>query len=239
MSIEAINQVIWFIVILFLLPVDLWLISVLFTHWIDTSNWNHPSIERIIFSLNCAYAYLIIDVIVSVLVCFSLYCLTYSGETSNLSPATLLVRWGGIILVMLYCFFDFPIKPVVKLLWPILKKWQSCPNWIRRLNGIYASRVIDLLVPWRDGMKDAARWTGLCVLCGTVIPYLGILSVSWVLGYLKTTIGLSKVAETMFDLLASLSDWYGAIVILALMLNLLVHSFATLTIAEAFRREER
>ncbi|MBN1136863.1 MAG: hypothetical protein JXM73_09765 [Anaerolineae bacterium] len=188
-------------------------------------------LPRAMFSLNLAYAYLSVDATVSIVTCLSLYYLTYTEIPAALSPTAWLVRWGGIALVVAFYVLEFPIKPIVRLLWqPWLARWRTRPGWLQGLNGISNSTWEDLLLPWAEGMRDSAHWLGLCILGGAVVPYLGILAVSWILEQIAQEIALSKLAMDIFDLLLALSDWGGAIVVVTLLLNLLWLSLPDSTI---------
>jgi hypothetical protein len=231
---EVINSV-WAALILFLLPINMCTISRLLFGFLKRGVGRGIRLQPPVFSVNFAYAYFAIDALITISVCLSLHFLTYRGEENAIPPAAAVARWGGIILTMAYCSLDFPIRPAVKLLWPILRRWKGRPKWIKQLNGIRCTTLRDLFIPWIKGLKDGTNWTGTYVLGGAVAPYLGILSVAWLLWCIKTTMGLSQVAQMVFALFSLLCDWGGALVVLTLMLNLLFFIFPTTTIGEILK----
>ena len=235
---HTINSIFAFIILL-CLPVDLWLLSLLCEDWMPRINRLSIRIQQGLFSLNFAYAYLTIDATVSVAICLSLYHLTYIGGAQEISPTAVIARWGGVILIMSYCILEFPIKPIIRLLYPILERWRDRPAWVDRLKRIPCAAIGDLLVPWAEGASDSAHWIGLCILGGAVMPYLGIVTILWMLEGLKATLGISGTAARIFELFSLLSDSWGALVIVALMLNLLVLSFPDLTLGQILSSGER
>lgn len=207
--------------ILFLLPLVLGLWSWVF----KVANWGArlPKFPAPIYSLNLFYSYLAIDAVVSFTVCLSLYYLTYTGVPAAHSPSAWLIRWAGIALVVVFYATQFPVKLVVKLLWQRVFEPMKAklPPRVTRWDG-YGN---DLLEPWIQGMQESAHWLGYCILCGAVLPYLGVLTVASALELVQAALGLPEMATRVLDLLLLISDWGGALLIVVLMLNLLFVSF--------------
>lgn len=185
------------------------------------------SFPKAAFSINLAYAYLTIDSISSILTCICLYLLTSSGLEDSFSPSAVFIRWGGISLLIFFYSISFPIRLAIKLLWdPFLEKNNNrLPNrladWVARYKPEKLQKTVkELLLPWAEGMDDTFKWIALCIVAGAILPYLGVLAVTNVIGSISIQLQLSNVAIQIFYLLQLLSDWSGAIIIALLMLNL-------------------
>lgn len=185
------------------------------------------SASKAIFTLNLFYSYLTIDAITSFLTCICFFALSVS-DGSGFSPSLFVLKWGGILLLIVSYSIQIPIKLAIKLLpspvYDRAKGW--IPDKFKLEESPSEDSWKDLFFPWIKGMRSTGHWFGLCIVSGTIMPYLGLLTVSAGISIYRTTIIHSSGVDAILGLLLLLSDWGGALVNFALMLNLL---FVTLS----------
>jgi hypothetical protein len=200
--------------------------------WIDTPIFRHPAI----WSINFVGACLLIDLVATVATFIALDGLRYESSTAVFSLSALLVRWGGWFVLIVFYTVQFPLDPIGKLLNPIVEKIadflrldvQSGRSFLLKLVGWFigvgrippADSIGGLLRPWIGDMRETAEWIGYPILGGAVVPYLGVITASYLLENLRQSYGFQGDVAGVLDLLMSLSDCGGVLVILSLMVNL-------------------